>query len=478
VQHYPVFLDLKGRCCLVVGGGKVARRKTETLLQAGAGVRVVSPNFDTGLQALQTGYPQQLTLVQRPFQDQDMEGCALVFAATNKRTLNQQIARLARTQNIPVNVADSRSESSFILPSIVDRSPVTLAVSTGGASPVLARQLRARLETMVPSSCGQLAAITEEYRERVKKHLPGPGARQQFWEQALRGPFAELVYAGNVEAARALLDQQLLAPENVSPVGEVYLVGAGPGDPDLLTFRAWRLMQQADVVVYDRLVARSILDQANRSAERLYVGKEKANHAVPQDRINDLLVELARQGKRVLRLKGGDPFIFGRGGEEIETLAENGIPFQVVPGITAASGCAAYAGIPLTHRDYAQSCTFATGHLKNGSIDLDWEKLSRPRQTVVFYMGLTGISVISRELIRHGTPPDMPAALVEQGTTRNQRVHVGTLSNLPQLVQEREVHAPTLTIVGEVVRLHDKLHWYQPERHVAASEFSRNEPKF
>ncbi|HPQ97735.1 MAG TPA: siroheme synthase CysG, partial [Thiolinea sp.] len=324
MQHYPVFLDLKGKCCLVAGGGGVARRKTETLLQAGAHVRVVSPALNAGLQALQGSHPDQLTLIQRPFQAEDLERCALVFAATNARMVNQQIARLAQARNIPVNVADSRSESSFILPSIVDRSPVTIAVSTGGASPVLARQLRARLETLVPASCGQLAAITEEYREQVRNRLPGPGARHQFWEQLLRGPFAELVYAGNVEAARALLDQQLQAPADTRPVGEVYLVGAGPGDPDLLTFRAWRLMQQADVVVYDRLVARSILDQANRSAERLYVGKEKANHAVPQDRINELLVELARQGRRVLRLKGGDPFIFGRGGEEIETLAENG----------------------------------------------------------------------------------------------------------------------------------------------------------
>jgi uroporphyrin-III C-methyltransferase/precorrin-2 dehydrogenase/sirohydrochlorin ferrochelatase len=350
-----------------------------------------------------------------------------------------------------------------------------VAVSTGGASPVLARQLRMRLETMISSQCGELAGITEEYRDIVKQRLPEP-LRKSFWEQALKGPFAELVYAGNVQDARRYLEEMLATYPDGQTMGEVYLVGAGPGDPDLLTFKALRLMQQADVMVYDRLVAKSILDMANQKAERIYVGKEKSNHAVPQDKINDLLVELAKQGKRVLRLKGGDPFIFGRGGEEIETLAENGVPFQVVPGVTAASGCASYAGIPLTHRDYAQSCTFATGHLKDGTIDLNWTQLAQPNQTVVFYMGLTGIEVISQKLQEFGRAGDTPAALVEQGTTRNQRVHIGTVASLPELVKSSGVRAPTLTIIGEVVQLHAKLHWYEPQRHVIASEFSRNAP--
>ena len=473
MEHYPAFLNLQDKPCLVVGAGKVAQRKVETLLQSGALVTLVSPAIEHELELIIKQYPEQASYYARPFADSDMAGMKLAIAATDQRAVNARVAELAHAANIPVNVADNRHECSFITPSIVDRSPVCIAVSTGGASPVLARQLRMKLETMVPSSSGKLAAITEDYRERVKQRFATSAQRKKFWEQALHGPFAELVYSGNESDARSLLDQMLEQPE-LPGTGEVYLVGAGPGDPDLLTFRALRLMQQADVMVYDRLVAKSILDMANYNAKRIYVGKQKSNHAVPQEEINDLLVTLAKQGKRVLRLKGGDPFIFGRGGEEIETLAQNNVPFQVGPGVTAAAGCASYAGIPLTHRDYAQSCTFATGHLKDGSIDLDWEKLAKPSQTLVFYMGLTGIHIISEQLIAHGMPAAMPAALIEQGTTRNQRVHIGTLQTLPELVKERGVRAPTLTIVGEVVQLHDKLHWYEPERHVAASEFSLN----
>ncbi|MBJ6610174.1 MAG: uroporphyrinogen-III C-methyltransferase [Candidatus Thiothrix moscowensis] len=473
MDRFPIFLDLHGRSCLVVGGGKVAERKVDSLLRAGANVILVAPQITAEMGNTISG--QNVTHHSRPFVDSDIEGIFLIIAATNDAKVNAHIATLANARHIPVNVVDDQALCSFIVPSVVDRSPVIVAVSTGGASPVLARQLRMRLETMISSQCGELAGITEEYRDIVKQRLP-ENQRKAFWEQALKGPFAELVYAGHVQDARRLLDDMLASYPNGQTMGEVYLVGAGPGDPDLLTFKALRLMQQADVMVYDRLVSKSILDMANQNAERIYVGKEKANHAVPQDKINDLLVELAKQGKRVLRLKGGDPFIFGRGGEEIETLAENGVPFQVVPGITAASGCSSYAGIPLTHRDYAQSCTFATGHLKDGTIDLNWTQLAQPNQTVVFYMGLTGIEVISQKMQEYGRSGNTPAALVEQGTTRNQRVHIGTVATLPQLVKDSGVRAPTLTIIGEVVQLHDKLHWYEPQRHVVASEFSRNTP--
>jgi len=457
---------------MIIGGGKVAERKADSLLNANAKVTLVSPQLTTHLAYLVK--EGQLHFIERTYQENDIKDAFLVIAATDQSDINRAIAEYANRHNILVNVVDNLSLCNFIVPSVLDRSPVTIAVSTGGASPVLARQLRMKLESMIPSSCGELAAITEEYRERVKQKFATVEERKVFWENVLKGTPAELVYAGQVQAARDLLDKLLAEKSPQAQLGEVYLVGAGPGDPDLLTFKAVRLMQRADVMVYDRLVSQSILDMANKNAQRIYVGKEKDNHAVPQDKINDLLVKLAKQGKRVLRLKGGDPFIFGRGGEEIETLVEEGVPFQIVPGITAASGCASYAGIPLTHRDYAQSVTFATGHLKDGSINLNWEQLAQPNHTLVFYMGLTGIQVISEQLLAQGLPADTAAALIEQGTTRNQRVHIGTLESLPQLVKDSGVRAPTLTIVGNVVQLHDKLNWYKPDQHQQLTEFSKH----
>lgn len=458
MDYLPLFHKLTGRTVLVVGGGEIALRKSRLIAEAGARLRVVAPAVDSHLAVLVRDSDGEVH--ERGYAVADLADCVLVIAATDNTPLNAQVSADAQDRCIPVNVVDAPALCTVIFPAIVDRSPLVVAVSSGGDAPVLARLIRARLETWIPPTYGALAKLAAGFRDRVKQRFPDVTQRRAFWEEVFQGPIAERQLAGRAtEAARMLAERVEGAPPHAP--GEVYLVGAGPGDPDLLTFKALRLMQQADVVLYDRLVAPAILDLCRRDAERVYVGKRRADHALPQDQINRQLVDLAQQGKRVVRLKGGDPFIFGRGGEEIEELAAHGIPFQVVPGITAASGCAAYAGIPLTHRDYAQSVRFVTGHLKDGSTDLPWSDLVAPAQTVVFYMGLVGLPLICKGMIRHGRSPDTPAALIQQGTTAHQRVFTGTLANLPALVARHEVHAPTLVIVGEVVLLREKLAWFE-----------------
>jgi uroporphyrin-III C-methyltransferase/precorrin-2 dehydrogenase/sirohydrochlorin ferrochelatase len=459
MDFLPIFLDVRAQPCLVVGGGEAAARKCALLVRAGARVTVLAPELGAALRAeLAAG---RIAHRAARFADGDLEGQAVVIAATSDQAVNRAVAAAARARRVPVNVVDQPAVCSFILPSIIERAPLVVAVSSGGASPVLARLLRARLESMIPAAYGRLAALAAEFRERVKARFSG-AERRRFWERTLQGPIAELVLAGRDAEARKGLEAALADTRLAFSGGEVSLVGAGPGDPDLLTFRALRLMQQADVVVYDRLVSQPILDLVRLEAERIYAGKERAKHTLPQEDINHLLVRLARGGKRVVRLKGGDPFIFGRGGEEIDTLAAEGIPFQVVPGITAAAGCASYAGIPLTHRDFAQSVVFVTGHLKDGSMDLNWAALAQPRQTIVFYMGLIGVDVLCRELAAHGLPAETPAALVQAGTTPQQRVLTGTLASLPGIVRDSGAKAPTLIIIGEVVTLRERLKWFEP----------------
>lgn len=459
MDFLPLFHNVRARRVLLVGGGEVALRKARLLAEAGACLRVVAPSVEPALTALvvSSGGEQWL----RDYVATDLQGCVLAIAATDDEAVNAQVSRDANQCGIPVNVVDAPALCSVIFPAIVDRSPLMVAVSSGGDAPVLTRLMRARLETMIPAAYGRLAALAAKFRHAVKQRLGDVQQRRVFWEDVFQGAIAEKVLSGQEAAAEALLEAQLAGatPRNL---GEVYLVGAGPGDPDLLTFRALRLMQQADVVLYDRLVAPAIVDMCRRDAERVYVGKRRAEHAVPQEEINQLLVRLAKEGKRVLRLKGGDPFIFGRGGEEIEELAAEGVPFQVVPGITAASGCAAYAGIPLTHRDYAQSVRFVTGHLKDESCNLPWQDLVAPGQTLVFYMGLVKLAQICESLMNHGRDAKTPAALIQQGTTQAQKVFVGTLATLPELVATHHIKPPTLVIVGEVVSLREKLRWFEP----------------
>lgn len=460
MEYFPIFLDLKNRLCLLVGGGDIATRKGRLLSKAGARLRIVAPEISAELRALAAQNNGEVC--EREYQTSDLNDCVIAIAATDNEALNEIISRDAQLKNLPVNVVDSPALCTYITPAIIDRSPLVIAVSSGGEAPVLARLVRAKLETLIPSNYGKLAQLASHWRDRVKARFTEGDSRRRFWEKILQGPAAELMLNGQSDAAETLIAEEITRDDRTLRQGEVYLVGGGPGDPELLTLRALRLMQQADVVLYDRLVSDGVMELVRRDAERFYVGKRRHEHTMAQENINQLLVDLAKQGKRVLRLKGGDPFIFGRGGEEIELLAENNIPFQVVPGITAASGCAAYAGIPLTHRDHAQSVRFVTGHLKSDDINVNWPELAMPGQTLVFYMGLVGLEDICLTLIKHGRAPITPVALIEKGTTPEQRVLIADLQSMAATVAANDVHGPTLLIVGDVVKLHQSLKWFNP----------------
>jgi uroporphyrin-III C-methyltransferase/precorrin-2 dehydrogenase/sirohydrochlorin ferrochelatase len=470
--YFAAFLDLRGKPAIVVGGGTIAAQKAETLLRSGARVTLVAPQLCARL--------SELTLLgalrheARRFQPGDLIGAEIAIAATDDAAVNEAVSVAARSLRIPVNVADNAAASSFIMPSLVDRPPLQIAISTAGTSPVLARKVRTLIEAAVPFAFGRLAALAARFRPASKERFPQPEARRRFWEGVMDGPIAEMTLAGNEDGAVRALEEELQR-KKTDKTGCVSLVGGGPGNPDLLTLRALRVLQSADVLLYDYLVAPAIVELARREAERIYVGKQHDNHALGQHEINALMVRLAREGKHVVRLKGGDPLIFGRGGEEIEALAAEGIGFQIVPGITAAAGAASYAGIPLTHRDYAQSCLFATGHLKDGSAQLDWQALTRPRQTVVVYMGVHGLEKICRGLVEHGLPPDTPAALVEKATLPAQRVVEGTLASLPGKCLSEKARPPALLVVGQVVRLRSRLAWYGRDGVELASHAAREQ---
>ena len=459
MNFLPLFHDLKGRPCLLVGGGSIACRKARLLINAGATLHLVSPYLCDEM--LRIIAESSISVEKRPFQPSDLKGMALVIAATDQQTVNQRVAELASEQQIPVNVVDQPELCTVIMPAIIDRSPVMVAVSSGGAAPVLTRNLRTQLEGILPQGLGKLAALSARFRQQVKTRFQHLSERRRFWEDVYEGEIAEYALSGNIYIAEQLIQQKLDNPEKAHS-GEVYLVGAGPGDPDLLTFKALRLMQKADIVLYDNLVASEIVDLCRRDAEFVYVGKKSCCHAVPQERINSMMIEFAREGKRIVRLKGGDPFIFGRGGEELEVLAEQGVPFQVVPGITAASGCASYAGIPLTHRDYAHSVRFITGHCKAGSTDIPWAELKDNQQTLVFYMGVKNLTEICSRLLAEGCSPDRPVAIVHRGTTDSQKTVTGTLATISNIAHKAQIKPPSLIIIGDVVRLHSSLDWYRP----------------
>jgi len=478
VNYFPVFFDLKGQRVLVVGGGEVALRKVSLLQRTGALITLVAPEIAAELHERAATGGDALTLVARAFEPGDLDGARLVIVATSERSINRWIAELADARHIPVNVVDDREASRFIVPAIVDRDPVLVAVSTGGTSPVLARRLRERLESFIPKRFGELAVWLRGLREASQERLRDTQERRRFFETLIDGAAAKRFIEGDANGAMQIA-QQLLAAVAAArdaggggPGGEVTLVGAGPGDPELLTLKALRALQDADVILHDRLVSPAILDLARRDATLIGVGKTAGCKSTSQQEINALLVEYARRGSRVVRLKGGDPFIFGRGGEELETLVRAGIPFSVVPGITAALGVGAYAGIPLTHRDHAHSVTFVTGHADKDGREPDWRALGAPGSTAVFYMGLARLSIIAQKLTDHGAPGTLPAALIAHGTLPEQRVVTATLASIVSAAATAELASPALLIIGEVVALQTSLAWFNTAQSPAVAPYA------
>ncbi|MCA1956278.1 siroheme synthase CysG [Zymomonas sp.] len=454
MDYLPLFADIRQRPVLVVGGGEVATRKVALLKKAGAIIKIVAKNIHPELQNLQKNH--EIEWLAKNFSPEQLDYVFLVIAATNDRLLNQRVYEAAEQRHRLVNVVDDQQKCSFIFPSIVDRSPVTLAISSAGSAPVLVRMLREKLEALLPQSLGKMAEIAGKWRPKIKEKLPRTKDRRLFWEEAFNGLFAHKVASGDWEAAEKTLTEQL---EKDSPKqGEIILVGAGPGDAGLLTLRGLQALQQADIVLYDYLVSPAVLEMIRRDAQKICVGKRAGHHSVAQEETNRRLIEWAQQGKKVVRLKGGDPFIFGRGGEELQAAKQAGIPFQVVPGITAASGAAAYAGIPLTHRDYSQNVVFITGHCQKDGNGLDWATLARPHQTLVIYMGVMNAGKISEALIKHGRKADTPVAIIAHATLPNQQILNTRLDQLESLAKQAET--PALLIIGEVGGLQSDLSWF------------------
>jgi uroporphyrin-III C-methyltransferase/precorrin-2 dehydrogenase/sirohydrochlorin ferrochelatase len=463
MDFLPVFLDIKGAKVLIDGGNTGAARRAERALSAGAHVTICDPAPEEEVTRMDGA--DRLTIYRRATEADDLAGCKVVYGTSEDDHRDAELRAWADEYGILCNIADRPEYCDFITPSIVDRSPILVAISTSGVAPVIGRILKARLEANLPAAYGKLAGFLGGFRHLIEAKLTNGRARRHFWESMIDGPVADLFLQSRQADAKALVEADLetASSEAASGVGEVYLVGGGPGNPDLLTFGALRLMQRCDVVLYDRLIGPEILSLVRRDARRIYVGKRKNDHTMKQEDITATLVRLAQEGNRVLRLKGGDPFIFGRGGEEIEGLAAANIPFQVVPGVTAAAGCGAYAGIPLTHRDHAQTAMFVTAHGKDGVLNLDWDVLARPGQTVAVYMGLGSLQTLTEGLLRHNVAGSLDVAVVENGTLDSQNVVTGTIETIVENVEEAGIKGPAIIIIGTVVQLRDKLNWRHRE---------------
>jgi uroporphyrin-III C-methyltransferase / precorrin-2 dehydrogenase / sirohydrochlorin ferrochelatase len=460
MKLYPLFANLDRRRVLVVGGGVVAERKVVALLAARARVIVAAIAPTPALQNLAA--QGRIELRQDEFDASWLDTVWLLVAATSDQVLNRRLAALAEQRRIFVNVVDDAVLSSFHVPAVVDRAPLTIAISSGGAAPMLARLIRERLEALLDPSLGSLSALAARWRDRIRARHPDLAERRRFYETLFNGPVAALLRRRRSREAEQATAQTLAAPSQMA-TGSVVLVGAGPGDPGLLTLRGLRALNEADVILHDRLVSAEVLELARRDAERIAVGKEAGRHHTVQDDIHRLMFEYARNGKRVVRLKGGDPFVFGRGGEELEFLRQHGIAYEVVPGITAALACAAYAGIPLTHRRHAQAVRLMTAHCSDSLDALDWAAMAQGRETLAVYMGVGELGALQVGLIEHGRAPETPFALIENGSRADQRVITGTLANLVASAAQHAVRSPALLILGDVAALAQRLSWFGAE---------------
>lgn len=468
MNTFPLFHKLDSQDIIIIGGGEVALRKTDLLRRSGANLTIVAPNITDEIKKLL--HDEKHTIIEKPYKKDYLYNKSFAIVATDNHELNIQIHADCKSINMLVNVVDTPDYCDFIFPAIVDRSPITIGISSNGKAPVLARLLRAKIETIIPQQYGKLAKIAGNFRDEVKNKLPTINSRRKFWENAFTGKYSELIFSGQLNNAQIQLEQDLEKFTNLyqndsdeipeTRDGEVYIVGAGPGDPELLTFKALRLMQQADIVFYDSLVSDEVLDLCRRDSDKIYVGKKRCNHSVEQENINDLLVKHAKMGKRVVRLKGGDPFIFGRGGEEAQELVKHGVHYQIVPGITAATAAASYTGIPLTHREHAHSVRFVTGCLKKGTPNEQFSTMLEPNETIVFYMSLHALERLSTGLMEAGKSKNTPIAIVSNASKPTQKILTGTLKSIVSKQEKAQLPTPALLIMGDVVNLHEELHWY------------------
>ena len=457
MENFPIFLNLKKKSVLVIGGGDIALRKVKLLIKVKPEIKIIANRFCEELECLAKS--NSIKLIKKSFVEADIVNPMIIIAATNNIKLNKTLSLLAKKKNILINVVDQPSLCTFTMGSIIERDSLVIAISSAGKAPVLARKIREKIEILVPQGYSKLVEYAGNLRAMIKEKIKLVSKRRFFWEQFFE---SEIIYNSLLKQEK--LDNKLiinLIKESNLMLGEVYLVGAGPGERDLLTLRALQLMQKCDLCIYDNLVSSEVLELVRRDADLIYAGKKLDQHTLSQQEINKLLIKYAKKGKKVLRLKGGDPFIFGRGGEEIECLMKEKINFQVVPGITAANGISAYAGIPLTHRDFAQSCLFLTGHFKEGKIDFNWPMLVSENQTLVIYMGLLSLADLTFNLIKNGMKKDTPVAVIESGTTSKQKVIIGKLSHIRSKVSRANIKSPALIIVGEVVNLRQKLNWFK-----------------